>query len=69
VALVRLLNGILFNQENERHGETFETRTISCTVMSPSTRRAIGHAELVGLYHRIGVHQGVPSSVSLGDKG
>jgi GDP-D-mannose dehydratase len=38
-------NGILFNHESERRGKTFETRTISCTVMSPSTRRAIAHAE------------------------
>jgi GDP-D-mannose dehydratase len=31
------IHGILFNYESERHREKFETRTISCTVMSPST--------------------------------
>jgi GDPmannose 4,6-dehydratase len=34
-------DGILFNHENERRGETFVTRKIS---LSPSTRRTIGRA-------------------------
>ena len=38
-------NGILFNHESERRDKTFVARTISCTVVSPSTRRAIDHAE------------------------
>jgi GDP-D-mannose dehydratase len=38
-------NSILFNHDSERRGEAFETRTLSCTVMSPSTRRVIGRAK------------------------
>ena len=48
-SLLRRQSGILFNEENERGGETFMTRKICRAVVAPSTRRAIGHAELVGI--------------------
>jgi hypothetical protein len=64
-SLLRRQSGILFNEENERGGETFMTRKICRAVVAPSTRRAIGQPELVGLYRHIGVHQGLLNAVLL----